>query len=90
LGDDALACDSAAFRGAALQSENLISKIMRLEQTLSAQAQQSTACMASHEIDARLCRWLLRAGFVRQRPTSFHSGVRVARKRYSQCFVALA
>src|SRR6201996_6498143 len=22
---------------------------------------QSTACMANHEIDARLCRWLLRA-----------------------------
>jgi len=61
LAGDALVCDSAAFRGAALQSENLISKIMRHEQTLFAQAQQSTACMANHEIDARLCRWLLRA-----------------------------
>jgi CRP-like cAMP-binding protein len=61
LGGDAMVCDPAAFRGAALQSESLISKVMRHEQTLFAQAQQSTACMANHEIDARLCRWLLRA-----------------------------
>jgi hypothetical protein len=57
LGGDAMVCDPAAFRGAALQSETLISKIMRYEQTLFAQAQQSTACMANHEVDARLCRW---------------------------------
>jgi CRP-like cAMP-binding protein len=61
LGGDAMVCDPVAFRGAALQSENLISKIMRHEQTLFAQAQQSTACMANHEVDSRLCRWLLRA-----------------------------
>src|SRR4051794_20631207 len=61
LGGDAMMCDPAAFRGAALQSETLISKVMRHEQTLFAQAQQSTACMANHEIGARLCRWLLRA-----------------------------
>src|SRR4051795_1650240 len=61
LGGDAMVCDPAAFRGTALQSETLISKIMRYEQTLFAQAQQSTACMANHEVNARLCRWLLRA-----------------------------
>jgi CRP-like cAMP-binding protein len=61
LDGDAMVCDPAAFRGAALQSETLISKVMRHEQTLFAQAQQSTACMAHHEVDARLCRWLLRA-----------------------------
>ncbi len=61
LSGDAMVCDPAAFRGAALQSESLIAKIMRHEQALFAQAQQSTACMANHEIDARLCRWLLRA-----------------------------
>jgi CRP-like cAMP-binding protein len=61
LGGDAMICDPAAFRGAALQSESLIAKVMRHEQTLFAQAQQSTACMANHEVDARLCRWLLRA-----------------------------
>jgi CRP-like cAMP-binding protein len=61
LSGDAMVCDPAAFKGVALQSENLISKIMRHEQALFAQAQQSTACMAYHEVEARLCRWLLRA-----------------------------
>jgi CRP-like cAMP-binding protein len=61
LGGNAMVCDPGAFRSAALQSERLISKIMRHEQTLFAQAQQSTACMANHEVEARLCRWLLRA-----------------------------
>lgn len=58
---DAMVCDPAAFRGAAMQSESLIAKIMRHEQSLFAQAQQPAACMAHHEVDARLCRWLLRA-----------------------------
>lgn len=61
LGGDAMVCDPTAFRGTALQSERLISTVMRHEQTLFAQAQQSTACMANHEVEARLCRWLLRA-----------------------------
>jgi CRP-like cAMP-binding protein len=61
LSGDAMVCDHAAFRGAALQSERLIALVMRHEQTLFAQAQQSTACMAHHEVEARLCRWLLRA-----------------------------
>src|SRR5436853_4465615 len=61
LAGDAMVCDPAAFRSAALQSEKLISKVMRHEQTLFAQAQQSTACMANHEVEARLCRWMLRA-----------------------------
>ena len=34
LGGDAIICDPAAFRGAALQSESLIAKVMRHEQTL--------------------------------------------------------
>src|SRR3982750_4568433 len=61
LGGDAMVCNPATFKSAALQSEHLISLIMRHEQTLFAQAQQSTACMANHEVDARLCRWMLRA-----------------------------
>jgi CRP-like cAMP-binding protein len=61
LSGDAMICDPAAFKAAALQSEKLIAKAMRHEQTLFAQAQQSTACMANHEVEARLCRWLLRA-----------------------------
>jgi CRP-like cAMP-binding protein len=59
LGGDAMVCDPAAFKGAAMQSESLIATVMRHEQALFAQAQQSTACM--DEVDARLCRWLLRA-----------------------------
>jgi CRP-like cAMP-binding protein len=61
LGGDAMVCEPTAFRSAALQSERLIALVMRHEQTLFAQAQQSTACMAHHEVEARLCRWLLRA-----------------------------
>lgn len=61
LSGDAFTCDPMVFRRVAMQSENLISIVMRHEQTLFAQAQQSTACMANHEVEARLCRWLLRA-----------------------------
>jgi CRP-like cAMP-binding protein len=61
LSGEAFSCDPAAFRGVAMQSENLISIVMRHEQTIFAQAQQSTACMANHDVEARLCRWLLRA-----------------------------
>jgi CRP-like cAMP-binding protein len=61
LPGEAFVCDAEAFRGTALQSENLISIIIRHEQSLFAQAQQSTACMANHTVEARLCRWMLRA-----------------------------
>jgi len=61
LSGDAFSCDPAVFRRIAMQSENLISMVMRHEQTLFAQAQQSTACIANHEVEARRCRWLLRA-----------------------------
>lgn len=61
LGGDAMVCEPAALKSAAMQSEKLISIVMRHEQTMFAQAQQSTACMAHHEVEARLCRWLLRA-----------------------------
>jgi CRP-like cAMP-binding protein len=54
-------CDVDALKGAALQSVTLLSKLIRHEQTVYAQAQQSTACMATHDVEARLCRWLLRA-----------------------------
>jgi CRP-like cAMP-binding protein len=61
LGGDATICDPKLFKGAALQSHNMISMVLRHEQTLFAQAQQSTACVANHVVEARLCRWLLRA-----------------------------
>jgi hypothetical protein len=50
-----------ALKGASLQSHTLLSKLIRHEQILYAQAQQSAACMAAHDVESRLCRWLLRA-----------------------------
>ena len=61
LAGDAVECRVQAFETAAHQSRALIATIMRHEQTVFAQAQQSTACLAAHDTQARLCRWLLRA-----------------------------
>jgi CRP-like cAMP-binding protein len=61
LAGSALICDAGALKGAALQSSKLLSGLIRHEQALLAQVQQSAACLASHNTEARLCRWLLRA-----------------------------
>jgi len=61
LGGNAFRCDVDALRGAALQSHTFLAILIRHEQTVYAQAQQSAACMATHDIEARLSRWLLRA-----------------------------
>jgi CRP-like cAMP-binding protein len=61
LAGPALVCDAATFKGVAMQSEKLMSLLFRHEQAVYAQAPQSTACMAAHDVQARLCRWLLRA-----------------------------
>ena len=61
LEGSSLMCEVGALRGTALQSHTFLSTLIRHEQTLFAQAQQSTACMANHEVGERLCRWLLRA-----------------------------
>jgi CRP-like cAMP-binding protein len=61
LAGDGFTCEVDALKGAALQSQTLLSKLIRHEQTVFAQAQQSTACMATHDVEARLSRWLLRA-----------------------------
>jgi CRP-like cAMP-binding protein len=61
LSGDIMICPANALKAAALQSPTLLSVLLRHEQTLFAQAQQSTACMANHTIESRLCRWLLRA-----------------------------
>jgi CRP-like cAMP-binding protein len=47
-------------RRLALADEKFRSVLIRHEQVLLAQAQQSAACNASHSVEARLCRWLLR------------------------------
>jgi hypothetical protein len=61
LGGPALICEPGKLKQAALQSESLLSTIIRHEKTLYAQAQQSAACMAAHDMHSRMCRWLLRA-----------------------------
>lgn len=52
--------DVAPLRRAVEQSESLRTTLIRHEQALFAQAQQSAACNASHSVEARLSRWLLR------------------------------
>jgi CRP-like cAMP-binding protein len=61
IAGSALVCEAGVFRSAVLESPTLLSAMMRHEQTLYAQAQQSTACMSVHSVASRLCRFLLRA-----------------------------
>jgi CRP-like cAMP-binding protein len=53
--------DAADFRAAADRSVTFRAMAARHEQALLALAQQSAACNASHSVEARLSRWLLRA-----------------------------
>ncbi|MBR1157101.1 Crp/Fnr family transcriptional regulator [Bradyrhizobium sp. JYMT SZCCT0428] len=57
----ALVCDVGVVKSAISRSLTLSSVFIRHKQTLYAQAQQSTACMAADHVEQRLCRWLLRA-----------------------------
>jgi CRP-like cAMP-binding protein len=61
LAGDAVMCELDVLKSAALQSPRLLALLIRHEQTVYAQAQQSAACFATHQVQARLCRWLLRA-----------------------------
>ena len=61
LSGDIIVCDIDALKSTALQSPKFLSLLIRHEQTVYAQAQQSAACFATHQVEARLCRWLLRA-----------------------------
>jgi CRP-like cAMP-binding protein len=61
LAGDVMVCEARDLKAVAMQSGTLLSVLIRHEQTLFAQAQQSAACLANHNIEARLCRWLLRA-----------------------------
>jgi len=54
-------CEADALKDLAMQSPALRSLLTRHEQTVYAQAQQSAACNATHSVEARLARWLLRA-----------------------------
>ena len=61
LPGDIVVCSLDGLKSVALQSPKLLSLLIRHEQTVYAQAQQSAACFASHHVQMRLCRWLLRA-----------------------------
>ena len=52
--------DPDALRSIANDFEPFRSILIRHEQVLLAQAQQSAGCNASHTVEARMCRWLLR------------------------------
>ena len=58
-----MACvvDVAALRAVADRSATVRHLLARHELALTAQVQQSAACNASHSVEARLSRWLLRA-----------------------------
>jgi CRP-like cAMP-binding protein len=53
--------DVAELRAAADRNVTVRNLLARHELALEAQAQQSAACNASHSVEARLSRWLLRA-----------------------------
>jgi CRP-like cAMP-binding protein len=61
LSGNAFTCTADELASAAFQSQRLISTLFRHEQMVFAQAQQSVGCMAAHDVQARFCRWLLRA-----------------------------
>jgi len=61
LAGDALVCDVDDLRNVVAQSPALLKLLIRNEQAVYVQAQQSAACIAAHQIEARLSRWLLRA-----------------------------
>jgi CRP-like cAMP-binding protein len=54
-------CDLTNFKEFAVSRPHVVSLLIRHEQSLYAQAQQSAACNAVHSVEARLARWLLRA-----------------------------
>jgi CRP-like cAMP-binding protein len=61
LSGEIIVCDIDVLKSTALQSPKLLGLLIRHEQTVYAQAQQSAACFATHQVIARLSRWLLRA-----------------------------
>jgi Crp-like helix-turn-helix domain len=52
--------DTDTLRSIANEFEPFRSLLIRHEQVLFAQAQQSAGCNASHTVESRMCRWLLR------------------------------
>lgn len=61
IGGYGLSCGVEVLKDSALAKPTLLSLLIRHEQTLYAQAQQTAACNATHPVEARLSRWLLRS-----------------------------
>ena len=61
IAGDAFMCDVRLLKQTAMKSETLHSLLIRHEQGVYAQAQQSVGCIANHQVDARLARWMLGA-----------------------------
>jgi CRP-like cAMP-binding protein len=59
LAGSAAVCNASALKAAAMQSTTLLSALIRHEQALLSQVQQSAACLAAHNTEES--RWLLRA-----------------------------
>jgi CRP-like cAMP-binding protein len=57
----ATVCTADALKELAMKSPKLLSLIIRHEQAVYAQAQQSAACNVTHNVESRLARWMLRA-----------------------------
>jgi CRP-like cAMP-binding protein len=60
MGGNASVIDAGALRSLADEFQPLRAILIRHEQVLLAQAQQSAGCNASHTVEARMCRWMLR------------------------------
>jgi CRP-like cAMP-binding protein len=54
-------CELEHLKRIAFANPSILSLLIRHEQTVYAQAQQSAACNATHSLEARLARWLARA-----------------------------
>jgi CRP-like cAMP-binding protein len=65
----AMAIETARLRAAVAASEALREKLYQHDQLLWVQAQQSAACNALHQVEERLCRWMLRTADVVQSRT---------------------
>lgn len=61
IGGRGATCDPTRIKDLARKSSAFMSLVIRHEQAVYAQAQQSAACNIAHFIEARLSRWLLRA-----------------------------
>ena len=88
--------DLAKLRAVADRNVTVRNLLARHELALFAQAQQSVACNASHSVEARLSRWLLRARIGRRPGPAADPGIsrtddrRTAQRDFDRCTSASA